>query len=403
MEYVSSNRIKLRDIFLDNGNWWKLFLKHKRLIRLSIIINVLKLLVCRTSFLGYHHFVCLKCSKSIKVPHSCKSRLCPSCGKKATDIWIKNSFNTLPKTTWQHITFTMPEELWNLFWLNRHLMNRIPLIAASIIKDWAKRKEFLPGISLACHTFGRDLKRNIHIHLSTTTSGLSSSRDSWIKGGYFYHQSLKNIWRYKIIALLREEFKKNNLILPPHLQHCTSYTTFNSWTSQFYNKTWVVHLNTQSNNMKNNVDYLGKYLKRPPIGETRIKHYDGKTVAYEYLDHYTDTKEIMTLPVLDFIARLICHIPDKNFRNIRYYGFLSNRLRGKLLPIVYKLLNSKNRINTKVYIPWRNMIQNSFKYDPLKCPICKSFMALKSVVFNNKYPLISQHKEIAHGHFPLLI
>ncbi len=50
--------------------------------------------------------------------------------------------------------------------------------------------------------------------------------------------------------------------------------------------------------MKNNVDYLGKYLKRPPIGETRIKQYDGKTVSYEYLDHYTDTQEIMTLPVL---------------------------------------------------------------------------------------------------------
>jgi len=403
MEYVSSNRIKLRNIFMDNGNWWKLFLKHQHLIRLSIIINVLKLLVCRTSFLGYHHFVCLKCSKSIKVPHSCKSRFCPSCGKKATDIWIKNSFNTLPRTTWQHITFTMPEELWNFFWLNRHLMNRIPLIAASIIKNWAHKKGFLPGIFLACHTFGRDLKKNIHIHLSTTTGGLSFSYDTWINGAYFYHQSLKNTWRYKIISLLREEFKKGKLALPSHLQHGTSYTTFNSWTSQFYEKTWVIHLNTQSNNMKNNVDYLGKYLKRPPIGETRIKHYDGKTVAYEYLDHYTDTKEIMTLPVLDFIARLICHIPDKNFRNIRYYGFLSNRLRGKLLPIVYKLLNSKNLITTKVYIPWRNMIQDSFKYDPLKCPICKTFMALKGIVFNLKYPLISQHKEIAHGHFPLLL
>ena len=403
MEYVSSNRIKLRDIFLDNGNWWKLFLKHQHLIRLSIIINVLKLLVCRTSFLGYHHFVCLNCSKSIKAPHSCKSRFCPSCGKKATDIWIKNGFNTLPRTTWQHITFTMPDELWNFFWLNRYLINSIPLIAASIIKDWAKRKGFLPGIYLAIHTFGRDLKKNIHIHLSTTTGGLSFSHDTWINGAYFYHQSLKNTWRYKIISLLREEFKKGKLILPAHLQHCTSYTTFNSWTSQFYKKTWVVHLNTQSDNMKNNIDYLGKYLKRPPIGETRIKQYDGKTVSYEYLDHYTDTKETMTLPVLDFIARLICHIPDKHFRNIRYYGFLSNRLRGELLPIVYKLLNSKNMINTKVYIPWRNMIKDSFKYDPLKCPICNSFMALKSVVFNNKYPLISQHKEIAHGHFPLLL
>ena len=403
MEYVSSNRIKLRDIFLDNGNWWKLFLKHQHLLRLSIIINVLKLLVCRTSFLGYHHFVCLNCSKSIKTPHSCKSRFCPSCGKKATDIWIKNGFNTLPRTTWQHITFTMPKEFWNLFWLNRYLMNRIPLIAASIIKDWAKRKGFLPGIYLAIHTFGRDLKKNIHIHLSTTTGGLSFSRDTWTGGAYFYHQSLKNIWRYKIITLLREEFKKGKLVLPAHLRYHTSYTMFNSWTSQFYKKTWVVHLNTQSNNMKNNIDYLGKYLKRPPIGETRIKQYNGKTVSYEYLDHYTGTKETMTLPVLDFIARLICHIPDKHFRNIRYYGFLSNRLRGKLLPIVYKLLNTKNRINTKVYIPWRNMIQDSFKYDPLKCPVCKTVMALKAVVFNNKYPLISQHKEVAHGHFPLLL
>lgn len=403
MEYVSSNRIKLRDIFLDNGNWWKLFLKNKHLIRLSIIVNVLKLLVCRTSFLGYHHFVCPNCSKSIKAPHSCKSRFCPSCGKKATDIWIKNGFNTLPRTTWQHITFTMPEDLWNFFWLNRYLMNHIPLIAASIIKDWAKRKGFLPGIYLAIHTFGRDLKKNIHIHLSTTTAGLSLSYDTWINGAYFYHQSLKNIWRYKIISLLREEFKKGNLTLPPYLQYVTSHTMFNTWTSQFYKKTWVVHLNNQSNNMKNNVDYLGKYLKRPPIGETRIKQYDGKTVTYEYLDHYTDTKEIMALPALDFIARLICHIPDKHFRNIRYYGFLSNRLRGKLLPVVHNLLNNKNRINTKVYIPWRNMIQGSFKYDPMKCPICKTLMALKSVFFNNKHPLISQHKEIAHGYFPLLL
>ena len=63
MEYVSG--IKLRDIFLDNGNWWKLFLKHRNLIRISIIANVLKLLVCRTTFLGYHIYECPKCSHSL--------------------------------------------------------------------------------------------------------------------------------------------------------------------------------------------------------------------------------------------------------------------------------------------------------------------------------------------------
>ncbi|MFH1759480.1 MAG: transposase zinc-binding domain-containing protein [bacterium] len=90
MEYVSG--IKIRDIFLDNGNWWKLFIINRHLIRISIIINVLKLLVCRTSFLGYHIFSCEKCGKILKVPHSCKSRFCSSCGKKATDNWIKKQY-----------------------------------------------------------------------------------------------------------------------------------------------------------------------------------------------------------------------------------------------------------------------------------------------------------------------
>lgn len=405
MEYVSGNGIKLRNIFLDNGNWWKLFLQHHDLIRLSIIINVLKLLVCRTSFLGYHLFICPTCSKSMKVPHSCKSRFCPSCGKKATDVWIKNSLNTLPKTVWQHITFTMPSELWVFFWLNRHLMNLIPPIAANIIKDWARKKGFLPGIFLAIHTFGRDLKRNIHIHLSTTAGGLSLCHSKWVGNAYFYHESLKNTWRYKIIALLRNEFAMKRLKLPSHLKHITTSKLFNSWTAQFYNTPWVVHLNEQSNNMNANVNYLGKYLKRPPIGETRIKLYDGKTVTYEYLDHYTDEQETMSLPVLDFISRLIRHIPDKHFRNIRYYGFLSHKLRGKLLPVVYKLLDMVATTSAKVYITWHTMIQTTYNYDPMRCPQCKTAMILQIVVppIYSPAALILKHKEIAHGYFQLLL
>jgi hypothetical protein len=156
--------------------------------------------------------------------------------------------------------------------------------------------------------------------------------------------------------------------------------------------------------MKTNVDYLGKYLKRPPIGETRIKHYDGKAVTYEYLDHYTNITEIMTLPVLEFIARLICHIPDKNFRNIRYYGFLSHKLRGKLLPVVYELLNMKTVTTTKVYISWSTMIRTTYNYDPIRCPLCKTYMLLQTVVQPlSSDSLILKQEEIARGHFPLLL
>ncbi|NQY42926.1 MAG: transposase [Legionellales bacterium] len=40
-------------------------------------------------------------------------------------------------------------------------------------------------------------------------------------------------------------------------------------------------------------------------------------------------------------AKFIFHIPDVNFRIIRYYGFLSNRKRGKSLPEVLSLLDQK--------------------------------------------------------------
>lgn len=154
--------------------------------------------------------------------------------------------------------------------------------------------------------------------------------------------------------------------------------------------------------VKANVDYLGKYLKRPPIGETRIKDYDGTSVTYEYLDHSTNITEIMTLPVLEFIARLIRHIPDKHFRNIRYYGFLSHKLRGKLLPLVYNLLKMNRGSTAKVSLSWRDMIRTTYRYDPLLCPRCKTRMVLESAVFASD-SLITQHKEIAHGYFPLLL
>lgn len=130
----------------------------------------------------------------LKVPHSCKSRFCPSCGKKATDDWIKNAYNFLPNTIWQHITFTMPSKLWDLFWANRYLMNKIPLITANIIKDLAETKGFFPGIFLAIYTFGRDLKRNFHIHLSVTLRGLSLSKNTWVNNqAFFYHNNVKTL------------------------------------------------------------------------------------------------------------------------------------------------------------------------------------------------------------------
>ena len=41
---------------------------------------------------------------------------------------------------------------------------------------------------------------------------------------------------------------------------------------------------------------------------------------------------MQNLTAEDLTYRLIEHIPDKHFKMIRYYGFLSNRRRGEMPP-----------------------------------------------------------------------
>ena len=63
MEVLTSDcKISLKHIFLDNGNWWKFFLKYRRIIRRAIVTNVLKMLACRTAALGYRLFRYIFCS-----------------------------------------------------------------------------------------------------------------------------------------------------------------------------------------------------------------------------------------------------------------------------------------------------------------------------------------------------
>ena len=35
----------------------------------------------------------------------------------------------------------MPDVFWDFFWCNRHLLHRIPAIAASVLQDLAKKKK----------------------------------------------------------------------------------------------------------------------------------------------------------------------------------------------------------------------------------------------------------------------
>jgi len=393
-----ASKITIKQILLSNQNWWRFFSKHKHTLRPSIVTTIIKLLSCKNKIRGSHHYRCSnpQCTHMKRVPHTCKCKACSSCGKKATELWVAKQNQLLPQTPWQHITFTMPDLLWDFFWFNRKLLNEIGKIAALCIQTIAKKKNIIPGIFIAIHTFGRDLKRNVHVHLSTTTGGLADENTQW-KPLFFDQATLMRIWRYHLIALFRKSYQQASLIIPPALQKQFHPTfTFLHFLNQLYKKTWIVHCSPPSQDHLHNVRYLGRYIKRPAIAESKLKHYNGSEVSFNYFDHRSKTYRRFTLTVEQFITRFIQHIPDDGFRMIRYYGFLSHRLRGKLLPRVYQLLNQETpRLTTS--LSYAILIYKNFNFHPLICILCGQPLILSSVSFgpSNARQLIPFHRQLA--------
>jgi hypothetical protein len=107
----------------------------------------------------------------------------------------------------------------------------------------------------------------------------------------------------------------------------------------------------------------------PPVSAAKLRHYSGGAVVYHYYDHRTQQYRQQTLTQEEMIGLYISHIPEKNFKMVRYYGFLSNRKRGELLPKVYEALEMEAR-----KIPeqpgFAALMKAFLRTDPYKCILC---------------------------------
>jgi hypothetical protein len=349
------------------------------------------MLACGLEVMGYATHCCSNpaCDHRKTVCFSCKSRFCPTCGKKATDQWILTQRATLPDTEWQHITFTMPSAVWEIFQLNRDLLKEPSRLAARIIKKVAGKRGILPGIFTALHTFGRDLKWNVHVHLSVTCGGLVIGANQW-QSVYFPKAKIVPMWCYAIIDLLRQSY--DSLVLPEALKTiCPTKTEWSSWLDIHFQKKWIVHFAPPSRSHHRNVNYLGRYIKRPPLSQSRLKHYDGKTVAFDYLNHKTGKHQTAIYDKQAFIHRFVQHIPDKHFRMINFYGFLANRVRSELLPTIYALLNQF--VQPAATIRWSNLQKQAFGLDPLLCILCGCQMFFNGITRGKPFRQIRHHHE----------
>lgn len=353
----------------------------------SVIENVDKMIHCGDPSFGGAMFGCPVCGNLKFSPFRCHSRFCPTCGVKySLDRTTSMSFKII-NVQHRHCVFTIAEELRPFFLQDRSLLNCLFSAVRSVVlrlfhKD-NKAELFTPGFICVLHTFGRDLKWNPHIHCLISEGGIGNSL-SWRRKSHFNYIFLRNAFQTALLDELHsrigDSFKK------------VKASIYANKKNGFY-----VYAKPQKCEPKHVIKYIGRYLGRPVIATSRIDSYDGNQVTFHYNRHEDDKYVSETVPALDFIKRLIQHIPEKHFKMIRYYGIYARHRKSddKILRAISKekhaIFRSFNR--------WREQILSSFGYDPLKCSSCGSTMLFLELYFNHKrVPLDELYRQAMSRH-----
>ena len=296
----------LQKIFKDHYEEM-LYILHPRH---SVIENVDKMINCGDPAFGGAMCGCSKCGNLKFNPFRCHSRFCPTCGNMYSINRTTSMSFKIVNVQHRHCVFTIDAALRPFFLKDRSLLNCLFNAVNSVVtrmfhKD-NKHELFTPGFICVLHTFGRDLKWNPHIHCLISEGGVGNS-GVWRHKKHFNYTLLRNSFQ---TALLKELEHK----IGPYFKKVKA-SCYSNHKDGFY-----VYAKPKKCNPSIVTKYIGRYLGRPVIATSRIDKYDGDNVTFHYNRHEDDKLITETLPVLDFMKLLIQHIPEKHFKQIRYYG-----------------------------------------------------------------------------------
>lgn len=355
-----SSKYTIKQILRDH---WYCFLKQHPNVRPVVIKEVEKSMECGEPSKGFALYFCEHCFKFKYVPFRCKSRFCNTCGIAYQMDRSASISSKLINCKHRHIVFTIPQELRIFFRKDRDLLHLLFKASSELMLDWFsnlnKSQCFTPGIVCALHTFGRDLKWNPHIHMLITEGG-SGNFSVWRDVKHFPFVMLRKKWQTAILFHLEQALGKANF------RNLKNKLYF-AYPDGFY-----VHAPSSDFNSPNAVaNYITRYIGRPAMAQSRIIHYDGTSVTFWYQRHEDNKRVEETLPVYEFIKRLIIHIPNKHFNMLRYYGLYAkkHKFQHKLL---YLLSPSQVKAN-RFFKRWAFRIEQSFGFDPTKCS-CGNYM-----------------------------
>ena len=361
--YDHSDKVKLfRQIFRDHFQEL-----NDSPVRSTVVDNINRMLSCGDPKKGGTMYGCPTCEHVRFSPFHCGSRFCPSCGNLYNSKRAQAMAEKVIDAPHRHITFTIPPEFREFFRLDRNALNDLFAAVSDtlfyVFQRLSKSEDYIPGFIAVLHTFGRDLKWNPHVHVLLCEVLVGTHRTHF-PINYINYASLRKSFQKTISDRLSKRFGKSMRRLISKL--------YKKYTNGFY-----VHAPQRKCNVKSTIKYIGRYLGRPPIASSRIDDYDGNTVTFHYTRHEDNKTVSENVPAIEFIKKLIVHIPEKNFKMVRYYGFYSSESariclqRGANLTT---LIPKSHRAALRKKNTWRFAMMQAFDVDPIKCSYCGDMM-----------------------------
>ena len=361
---------KIKQIFEEH--WDQFVAENPEMIRISVHKEVERMLNCGKFENGWTVYTCAQCTSEVLVPFTCKSRFCSSCGKLYRDKWAEKLESRLINAPHKHLVFTIPAELRIYFRKNRGMLKDLSDRAAKVLKETIyqmnQTQRFETGIISVIHTFGRDLKWNPHVHIIMSLRCLGVTEDRTLK--YLNYKKLRYFWQKELLDLMKESF-------PTGWMRSLINKLYKQKENGFY-----VYAKGEITDLQIVSKYLARYAGRPAIAESRIVAYDGKTVTFKYTPHGQSQEVQESISAMEFIQRLIIHIPDTHFKMIRNYGIYSrNNLRARR--IERRLISKEKYARLKKMKTWQFRMMLEYDKNPLKCE-CGALMKKSDIVVPEK-------------------
>ena len=297
-----------------------------------------QILACRTARLGGHVDECDACGHRKISYNSCRNRHCPKCQGSAQAGWLEARQAEVLPVPYAHVVFTLPQALAPLALQNPSVVYDLLLrTAARTLQDIAQNPRHLGarlGFFAILHTWGQTLVHHPHVHCVVPAGGLTADGHTWkpCRPGFFLPvRVLSRVFRGKFVAELKEAFREGSLESHGRLARQRSPAVFERLLHEACRSEWVVYAKPPFDGPEHVLAYLARYTHRVAISNHRLLRVDDQAVTFRFKDYRSRRARSLTLPLQEFCRRFLLHVLPKGFVRVRYYGFLANGSRARLL------------------------------------------------------------------------